>query len=102
MFRHFSLILPMLALMAPLGAGSVQGPVRIHDRDGRVRASLRDCVAILEPIDAPVPTAGPSKPVTIRTLGKQFLPRVTLATPGTEITFPNLDHILHNLSLIHI
>ena len=97
MFRHFSLILPMLALMAPLGAGSVQGPVRIHDRDGRVRASLRDCVAILEPIDAPVPTAGPSKPVTIRTLGKQFLPRVTLATPGTEITFPNLDHILHNV-----
>jgi hypothetical protein len=86
-----------LALAVPLLAGGLEGPVRLHEKDGRIRASLKDCVAILEPIDAPVPPPGPSKPVTIRTLGKQFHPRVSLATPGTKVTFPNLDHILHNV-----
>jgi hypothetical protein len=35
--------------------------------------------------------------MAIRTVGKQFLPRVSIATPGTEVAFPNLDHILHNV-----
>jgi hypothetical protein len=54
-------------------------------------------VAILEPVDAPVPVPGPSKALSIRTVGKQFLPRVSIATPGTDVSFPNLDHILHNV-----
>jgi plastocyanin len=54
-------------------------------------------VALLEPLDAAQPGAGPSKPVVIRTVGKQFIPRVAIATPGTEVAFPNLDHILHNV-----
>ena len=87
----------MLGLGLALSAGGVQGSVRIRDRDGRARASLADCVALLEPVAASVPLAGPSRPVAIRTVGKQFLPRVSLATPGTEVTFPNLDHILHNV-----
>lgn len=85
------------ALAAPLGAGSVQGPVQIHEKDGRLRASLKDCVALLEPVEAPVSPASPLKPVAIRTVGKQFFPRVSIATPGTDVTFPNLDHILHNV-----
>ena len=89
--------LPVLALAIPLMAGGLQGPVRLHEKDGRLRGSLKDCVAVLEPIDATVPPPGPSKPVSIRTVGKQFHPRVSLATPGTEVAFPNLDHILHNV-----
>jgi len=89
--------LSALALLLPLSAGSVQGPVQIRERDGRSRVSLADCVALLEPIEAPVPPAGPSRPLSIRTLGKQFIPRVSIATPGTEVAFPNLDHILHNV-----
>ena len=89
--------LSALILTAPLSAGGVRGPVRLHEKDGRLRASLVDCVAILEPLSAPVPPAGPSKAVTIRTLGKRFTPRVALATPGTDVSFPNLDHILHNV-----
>ncbi|MDP1830489.1 MAG: hypothetical protein Q8K67_00380 [Geothrix sp.] len=84
-------------LTLPLVAGGVQGPVRLREKDGRLRATLKDCVAILEPVEAPVPVAGPSSPVSIRTVGKQFIPRVAIATPGTEVTFPNLDHILHNV-----
>lgn len=82
---------------APLGAGSVQGPVQIREKDGRFRSSLRDCIALLEPVEAPVPPPGPMKPLAIRTVGKQFIPRVSFATPGTEVAFPNLDHILHNV-----
>jgi plastocyanin len=97
MFRVlvFGLLIPSLTL--PLSAGGLQGPVLLREKDGRPRASLKDCVAILEPVEAPVPAAGPSRPVSIRTVGKQFSPRVSIATPGTEVTFPNLDHILHNV-----
>ncbi|HEX7553839.1 MAG TPA: hypothetical protein VF378_09800 [Geothrix sp.] len=97
MFRALpkSLLIPTLTL--PLFAGGLQGPVQLREKDGRPRASLKDCVAILEPVEAPVPVAGPSRPVSIRTVGKEFSPRVSLATPGTEVTFPNLDHILHNV-----
>jgi plastocyanin len=91
----FGLLIPTLTL--PLLAGGLQGPVLLREKDGKPRASLKDCVAILEPIEASVSVAGPSRPVTIRTVGKQFAPRVSLATPGTEVTFPNLDHILHNV-----
>jgi plastocyanin len=91
----FGLLIPTLAF--PLFAGGLQGPVQLREKDGRPRASLKDCVAILEPVEAPVPVAGPSRPVSIRTVGKEFSPRVSLATPGTEVTFPNLDHILHNV-----
>jgi plastocyanin len=71
--------------------------VVLREKDGRARTSLKDCVAILEPVDAPVPVPGPSKALSIRTVGKQFLPRVSIATPGTDVSFPNLDHILHNV-----
>jgi len=97
MFRASAGGLTLLALTASLTGGSVEGRVQLREKDGRLRTSLKDCVAILEPIDAPVPLAGPSKPMAIRTIGKQFLPRVSIATPGTEVTFPNLDHILHNV-----
>lgn len=101
MIRTFPPGLPFLALTLALNmvlsAGSLEGPVRLREKDGRLRGSLRDCVAMLEPIDAPVPQAGPSRPLAIRTLGKQFSPRVSIATPGTEVAFPNLDHILHNV-----
>jgi plastocyanin len=97
MIRAFASGLLFLALTLPLVAGGVQGPVRLQEKDGRPRASLKDCVAMLEPVAAPVSVAGPSKALSIRTLGKQFLPRVSIATPGTEVSFPNLDHILHNV-----
>ncbi len=97
MIRALAHGLQVLALTVPLLAGGVQGPVQIREKDGKLRRSLKDCVALLEPMEAAVPVAGPSKPVSIRTVGKQFLPRVSLATPGTVVAFPNLDHILHNV-----
>jgi plastocyanin len=97
MIRALAFGLSALALTLPLSAGSVQGSVRIREKGGQPRATLQDCVALLEPVEAPMAVAGPWKPVTIRTLGKRFLPRVSIATPGTDVSFPNLDHILHNV-----
>ncbi|WP_306599424.1 hypothetical protein [Geothrix sp. 21YS21S-2] len=92
------LIKAVLAAAGPvLAAGSLQGPVRILDRDGRPRPTLKDCVAILEPLDAAVRAPGPSRPLVIRTANKEFSPRVSIATPGTEVSFPNMDSILHNV-----
>ncbi|HJW73621.1 MAG TPA: hypothetical protein VJ486_12400 [Geothrix sp.] len=87
----------VLLLSLPAQAGGLQGPVQIREKNGQLRASLKDCVALLEPLEAGGPTAGPSRQVLIRTVGKQFVPRVALATPGTEVVFPNLDHIIHNV-----
>jgi plastocyanin len=86
-----------LLLSLPLPAGSLLGDVRILEQDGRIRTSLKDAVAILEPVQRAGPGPGPSATVVIRTVGKQFIPRVALATPGTEVSFPNLDPILHNV-----
>jgi plastocyanin len=84
------------ALLAPaLVAGSLQGPVKIVDKDGKTRDSLRDCIAILEPL-GPKPALD-KHPLRIRTVGKRFAPRVAWTTPGSPIAFPNQDHILHNV-----
>jgi plastocyanin len=89
--------IPVLLILSPaLCAGSLEGTVRILDKGGRARPTLKDCVAMLEPVEAPRSQPGPQKPIAIRTLGKQFSPRVSLATPGTEVRFPNQDPILHN------
>lgn len=94
-FPHLARGLALLAL--PLTAGSLVGTVRVREKDGRLRHAPKDCVALLEPLDHALPPVGPSKPVAIRTLGKNFIPRVALATPGTVVSFPNLDHIIHNV-----
>ncbi|HJU84375.1 MAG TPA: hypothetical protein VJ600_09195, partial [Holophagaceae bacterium] len=82
-------------LAAPLLAGALQGPVRIVDKDGKARENLRDCIAILEPL-GPRPRLD-KHPVRIRTVGKRFAPRVAWTTPGSVVSFPNQDHILHNV-----
>ena len=39
-----------LLLAAPLLAGGLQGPVKVVDKEGKVRDSLKDAIAILEPL----------------------------------------------------
>jgi len=59
MVQSLSAGMLLLALAGPLAAGGLHGPVKILDRDGRVRPNLKDCVAILEPLDAPARAPGP-------------------------------------------
>lgn len=66
------------------------------EKDGKARESLKDCIAILEPTGVR-PRAATRPLLRIRTAGKRFVPRVAWTTPGSEVSFPNQDHILHNV-----
>ena len=88
---------PLMVLATALQAGSLQGEVRLVEKDGRAREGLKDCIAILEPVGGPRPKVQPRPLVRIRTAGKRFVPRVAWTTPGSEVSFPNQDHILHNV-----
>lgn len=79
-----------------LAAGELQGPVRLLEKDGTRRSQLKDCIAILEPVNAR-PKVAPRPLLKIRTYAKRFVPRVAWTTPGSEVSFPNQDHILHNV-----
>ena len=81
---------------APLLAGGLQGPVKVVDKDGKVRDTLKDAIAILEPLGRRV-EAEKRPTLRIKTTGKRFVPRVAWTTAGSEVVFPNQDHILHNV-----
>ena len=88
---------PILLLQAlALAVGSLHGPVRLTEKDGRTRENLKDCIAILEPTGVR-PKVAPRPLLRIRTVGKRFVPRVAWTTPGSVVAFPNQDHILHNV-----
>ena len=57
--------------------------------------SAQDTVIVFSPLDA-VPA--PSKAsVIIDQVDKRFVPRVTVLRTGTEVSFPNSDHIRHQV-----
>lgn len=89
-------LLAALLSCAALAAGGLQGPVKILDKDGKARPTLRDAVAILEPLGRRA-EPGRRPLLRIRTTGKRFVPRVAWTTPGSPVAFPNQDHILHNV-----
>ncbi len=93
-------VVPSLLLQSlVLAAGGLQGPVQLLEKDGRPRPSLKDCIAILEPtgIRSSAVKTEPRPLLRIRTVGKRFVPRVAWTTPGSDVSFPNQDHILHNV-----
>lgn len=86
----------VLLCSSALAAGTVKGRVVLLDRDGRPREGVVDLVALLEPASGTAHVR-PGPRIQIRTVGKRFVPRVAVVTPGTEVGFPNQDHILHNV-----
>lgn len=78
-------------------AGGLQGPVKVLDKDGKARASLKDTIAILEFLGPQRPIVEKRSLLKLRTQGKRFVPRVSFTTPGSPVSFPNLDSILHNV-----
>lgn len=77
-------------------AGGLKGRVTMLDKDGRRWDALTDCLAMLEPL-GPRSKVEKRPLLKIRTSGKRFVPRVSWTTPGSEVAFPNQDHILHNV-----
>ncbi len=86
-----------ILLSFPLLAGGLSGPVKLMDKDGKPRETLKDVIAILEPVSAPRPRPEKRPLVRIRTVGKKFAPRVAWTTSGSDVSFPNQDSIIHNV-----
>ena len=61
----------------------------------RPGATLADAVVVFDPLDT-TPPAGHDAAV-IDQVNKRFVPHVTVVRTGTAITFPNSDHIRHQV-----
>ena len=85
-----------LAVPAPLVAQSpVAGQVRMLEKDGKPSKDLANAVIYLEPRPAPKKPAAPMK-VTVAMHGRDFIPHVTVVTPGSTVRFENQDPFRHN------
>ena len=66
--------------------------VNVTDKSG---GSAADTLIVFDPLDA-VPPPSHDKAI-IDQINKQYVPRVTVLRTGTEVTFPNSDHIRHQV-----
>lgn len=77
-------------------AASLTGQVSLLSNGKPLRASeAADAVVYFRP-DAAHEAPAPLPAQSMHTRRKQFSPRVMAITPGTEVSFPNQDPILHN------
>jgi plastocyanin len=58
-------------------------------------ASAADMIIVFDPLDAS-PPATPSK-ASIDQVDKRFVPLISVVRTGTSVTFPNSDHIRHQV-----
>lgn len=91
--RLGSAIMPLLLAAAGLSAARAADlTVRVFDSSGR---PLPEAVVYLRgPAAGSVP---PPAQVTIDQKNKQFVPKITVITVGTAVTFPNSDQIRHSV-----
>jgi plastocyanin len=87
--RCLALLLGMLCAQAGLAAAVT---VTVASRAGGAAA---DTVIVFDPLDA---TPAPSRDTaSIDQVNKRFVPRVSVVRTGTTVTFPNSDHIRHQV-----
>jgi plastocyanin len=84
------LALPALLLATHTFAGVVT--VEVKTTAG---INAADAVIVFDPLDATPPPSHDK--AIIDQINKQYVPRVTVVRTGTEITFPNSDHIRHQV-----
>ena len=89
------LLLPSFCLVVSLAsaAHAASLDLTLTDTTGK---PLQDAVALLEPVGAKA-VVKPLADVEISQARRQFIPRVTLITVGTRVTFPNFDTVRHHV-----
>jgi plastocyanin len=90
------LIVLLLLLPAAVGAASIEGRIALTAEGKPLRAEeAQDAIVYFRP---KTPSSKPAPPSTaeMRTIRKQFVPRVLAVTVGSTVRFPNADPILHN------
>jgi plastocyanin len=83
------LALTAFALVAQPAVGAV---IDVKTRAGTPAA---DVIVVFDPLDATPPPSRES--ATIDQVNKTFVPHVTVIRTGTAVTFPNSDHIRHQV-----
>ena len=87
-----AVLVPLLALPAVAGAGTVTGKVEMIDKGGRKATDLSDVVVY---VDGARVKARPAT-ATMVMKGKAFNPHVVVVPVGGTVQFPNEDPIFHN------
>jgi plastocyanin len=83
------------AMLALLFAGVAFAGTVTMNVTTRSGAAAEDTVIVFDPLDAaPPPSHGAA---VIDQINKRFVPRVSVVRTGTTITFPNSDHIRHQV-----
>jgi plastocyanin len=83
------------ALLAVLCAQSALAGMVTVDVTTRSAATAADAVIVFDPLDAvPAPS---HETAIIDQVNKTFVPRVSVVRAGTAVTFPNSDHIRHQV-----
>lgn len=82
------------ALLGVLAAQAIGGTVTVNVTTGS-GTPVQDAVIVFDPLDA-TPAASRDAAV-IDQINKRFVPRVSVVRTGTSITFPNSDHIRHQV-----
>jgi len=82
----------LLAVLCARAAYAGMVTVNVTTRSG---ATVEDTVIVFDPLDA-APAASHSAAI-IDQINKRFVPRVSVVRTGTTITFPNSDHIRHQV-----
>jgi plastocyanin len=84
-----------VALLAMLCAHAAHAGVVTVNVTSQSGATTADAVIVFDPLDAAPPAAHGT--AVIDQVNKQFVPRVSVVRTGTAITFPNSDHIRHQV-----
>ncbi|HUO51993.1 MAG TPA: hypothetical protein VMT93_05715, partial [Gemmatimonadaceae bacterium] len=86
----------LLGAPAGLGAqGAVSGQVTLVEKNDKPSKDLQNAVIWLEPKPAPKKPF-PAMKATVGMHGREFLPHVTVVTPGSAVKFANEDPFHHN------
>lgn len=83
------------SLVPAAWGGAVSGRVELSDARKAPQKDSSAVVVWLEPRDGKAePKPGPTQSIAHR--NKTFVPHLLAITPGTKVTFPNLDPFFHN------
>jgi plastocyanin len=82
----------MLAILCAPAAHATPVTVTVATSSGDPAV---DAIVVLDPLDSAVP--GTAATVVIDQVNKRFVPHVSVVRTGTSVTFPNSDHIRHQV-----
>lgn len=83
----------LVAAAAACVASAATLTINVADADGR---PLADAAVLLEPVGSKA-AVKPLADVQISQAKRQFMPRITIVTTGTPVSFPNFDTVRHHV-----